>query len=64
MKEKIQKIYQDALVYLKSLNWIVLLGIAAFSIALAIINNIRVDDAKSVDWIGSQEILEKPADVL
>ena len=64
MKERIQKIYQDALVYLKSLNWIVLLGIAAFSIALAIINNIRVDDAKSVDWIGSQEILEKPADIL
>ena len=64
MKERIQKIYQDVLVYLKSLNWIVLLGIAAFSSALAIINNIRVDDAKSVDWIGSQEILEKPADIL
>ena len=64
MKERIQKIYQDALVYLKSLNWIVLLGITAFSIALAIINNIRVDDAKSVDWIGTQDVLEKPADVL
>ena len=64
MKEKIQKIYQDALVYLKSLNWIVLLGIAAFSIALSIINNIRVEDAKSVDWIGTQDVLEKPADVL
>ena len=64
MKERIQKIYQDALVYLKSLNWIVLLGIAAFSIALAIINNIRVDDAKSVDWICTQDVLEKPADVL
>ena len=64
MKEKIQKIYQDALVYLKSLNWIVLLGFAAFSIALAIINNIRVDDAKSVDWIGTQDVLEKPADIL
>ena len=64
MKERIQKIYQDVLVYLKSLNWIVLLGIAAFSIALAIINNIRVDDAKSVDWIGSQDVLEKPADIL
>ena len=50
--------------YLKSLNWIVLLSIAAFSIALAIINNIRVEDAKSVDWIGSQEILEKPGEVL
>ena len=64
MKEFIQKIKTDALAYLNSLNWIVLLGIAAFSIALAIINNIRVDDAKSVDWIGSQEILEKPADIL
>ena len=64
MKEFIQKFYQNALVYLKSLNWIVLLGIAAFCIVLAIINNIRVEDAKSVDWIGSQEILEKPADIL
>lgn len=64
MKERIRKIYQDVLVYLKSLNWIVLLGIAAFSIALAIINNIRVDDAKSVDWIGTQDVLEKPADIL
>ena len=64
MKEFIQKIKKDTLAYLKSLNWIVLLGIAAFSIALAIINNIRVDDAKSVDWIGSQEILEKPAEIL
>ena len=64
MKDRIQKIYQDALVYLKSLNWIVLLGIAAFNIALTIINNIRVDDAKSVDWIGTQDVLEKPADIL
>ena len=64
MKEFIQKFYKNALVYLKSLNWIVLLGIAAFCIVLAIINNIRVEDAKSVDWIGSQEILEKPADIL
>ena len=64
MKEFIQKIKIDALTYLKSLNWIVLLGIAAFCIVLAIINNIRVEDAKSVDWIGSQEILEKPADIL
>lgn len=50
--------------YAKSLNWIVLLGIAAFCIALAIINNIRVEDSKSVEWIGSQEILEKPAEIL
>lgn len=50
--------------YLKSLNWIVLIGIAIFCIALAIINNIRVDDAKSVDWIGSQDVLAKPAEIL
>ncbi|MCL4100790.1 hypothetical protein SAMN05720766_105119 [Fibrobacter sp. UWH9] len=50
--------------YLKSLNWIVLLGIAAFCVILAIVNNIRVEDSKSVEWIGSQEILEKPADIL
>ena len=64
MKEFFEKLKNNALIYLKSLNWIVLLGIAAFCIVLAIINNIRVDDAKSVNWIGSQEILEKPADIL
>lgn len=50
--------------YLKSLNWIVLLGIAIFCVILAIINNIRVDDAKSVEWFGSQDVMEKPAEVL
>ena len=50
--------------YLKSLNWIFLLGLAAFCIALAIVNNIRVEDSKSVDWIGSQEIFAKPDEVL
>ena len=64
MKEFIQKIKKDALTYLKSLNWIILLGIAAFCIVLAIINNIRVEDSKSVNWIGSQEILEQPAAIL
>lgn len=64
MKTKFQKILEQAKAYLKSLNWIVLLGIAAFCIALAIINNIRVSDEKSVDWIGTQDIMEKPADIL
>ena len=50
--------------YLKSLNWIFLFGLAAFCIALAVINNIRVEDSKSVEWIGSQEILAKPDEVL
>ena len=64
MRDFITKIKGCSLAYLKSLNWIVLLGFALFSIALAVLNNIRVDDAKSVTWIGSQEILEKPADIL
>ena len=64
MKQILTKIADALKGYLKSLNWIVLLGLAAFSIALAIINNIRVDDAKSVECIGSQEILEKPDEVL
>ena len=64
MKQKLIKILNALKGYLKSLNWVVLLGLAAFCIALAIINNIRVEDSKSVDWIGSQEILAKPDEVL
>lgn len=50
--------------YAKKLNWAVLLGIAAFSILLAIANNLRVDKDKSVEWFGTQDVMEKPADVL
>ena len=64
MKSIALKVFDNIKTYLKSLNWIVLLGIAAFCIALAVINNIRVEDSKSVDWIGSQEILAKPDEVL
>ncbi len=64
MKELVQKFYKHTLDYLKSLNWIVLLGIAVFCIVLAIVNNVRVSDDKSVDWIGTQDVMEKPADIL
>ncbi|GEM_PF-836395 len=50
--------------YLKGLNWKVLLGIAAFSILCAIVNNLRAPEDKSVEWWGSQDIMEKPEDVL
>ena len=50
--------------YAKKLNWYVLLGIAAFAIILAIVNNIRVSDDKSVECIGTQDVMEKPADIL
>ena len=64
MKAKFQKILEASIAYLKSINWIILLGIAAFCIILAIVNNIRVSDDKSVDWIGTQDVMEKPADIL
>ena len=54
MSIKENKIFLFCKNYLKSLNWIVLLGIALFCIALAIVNNIRVDDAKSVTWMPSR----------
>lgn len=53
MKEKL-------LNYIKSFNWKFLFIFAAVCILLAILNNIRVDDSKSVEWIGSQEVFEKP----
>ncbi|MBR4008661.1 hypothetical protein [Fibrobacter sp.] len=64
MKEHIEKIPGLVIEYLKSLNWVVLLGIALFCIILAIVNNIRVGEGKSVEWIGSQDVMEKPADIL
>ena len=50
--------------YAKKLNWFVLIGIALFCIILAVVNNIRVGEGKSVEWIGSQDVMEKPADIL
>ena len=64
MKERIKKIPGLVIEYLKSLNWVVLLGIALFCIILAIVNNIRVGEGKSVEWIGSQDVMEKPANIL
>jgi hypothetical protein len=64
MKERIEKIPGLVIEYLKSLNWVVLLGIALFCIILAIVNNIRVGEGKSVEWIGTQDVMEKPADIL
>lgn len=64
MKQKFQDITKAGITYLKSLNWIVLMGLAVFCIVLAIVNNIRLDGEKSVEWIGTQDVMEKPADVL
>ena len=56
--------FSAAKAYAKKLNWVVLIGIAVFCIVLAVVNNIRVGEGKSVDWIGSQDVMEKPAEVL
>lgn len=64
MKNKLNALLKICLDYLKSFNWVVLVGIAVFCIILAIVNNIRVSDDKSVDWIGTQDVMEKPADIL
>ncbi|MCQ2055429.1 MAG: hypothetical protein MJY82_09100 [Fibrobacter sp.] len=64
MKPFFKKAFDKSVTYLKTLNWIILLGIAAFCIVLAVVNNIRVNDDKSVDWIGTQDVMEKPADIL
>lgn len=57
-------LFSAAKAYAKKLNWFVLIGIALFCIVLAIVNNIRVGEGKSVEWIGSQDVMEKPAEVL
>lgn len=46
--------------YIKSFHWKFLFLFAAFCIALAIINNLRMSDDKSVEWFGTQEVLAKP----
>ena len=45
--------FSAAKAYAKKLNWFVLIGIALFCIVLAIVNNIRIGEGKSVEWIGS-----------
>jgi len=46
--------------YLKSLNLKYLLGLIGLVLVLAILNNIRSPEERSVRWVGSQEVLETP----
>ncbi|MCK9183218.1 MAG: hypothetical protein M0P13_10140 [Fibrobacteraceae bacterium] len=55
MKDKI-------LEYIKSLHWKFLFIAAAFCIGLAIVNNLRVTEEKSVAWLGTQDVLTKPGE--
>jgi hypothetical protein len=46
--------------FIKSLNLKFLIGLGLFCILAAIANNLRAPEGKSVEWIGGQEVLEKP----
>jgi hypothetical protein len=46
--------------FLKNLNIKFLVGLGLFCILAAIVNNLRAPEDKSVEWIGGQEVLEKP----
>ena len=45
----------------QSFNWKFLIIAAVFCAAAAVVNNIRVDSSKSVEWIGTQPVMQKPA---
>jgi hypothetical protein len=60
MKTIICNIKTNTFHYIKSLNWKMLVILGIFCVVLAILNNIFVDESKSVEWIGSQPVLEVP----
>jgi len=45
---------------MKNLNFKFLVGLGLFCILAAVVNNLRAPEAKSVEWIGGQEVREKP----
>lgn len=49
---------KQVLNFVRNLNWKFLIGVTVFSLFMAIANNIRVEESKSVEWIGGQPILE------
>jgi len=46
--------------FLKSLNIKFIIGLGLFCVLAAVVNNLRAPEGKSVEWIGGQEVLEKP----
>mgnify|MGYP007056010210 FL=1 len=60
MKTIICNIKTKVFDYIKTLNWKMLLILGVFCIVLAVLNNIFVDESRSVEWIGSQPVLEVP----
>lgn len=50
--------------YAKAFNLKFLIGLAVFCLLAAVVNNLRAPEGKAVEWFGTQDILEKPADLL
>jgi len=48
------------IIWIKKLNFKFLIGLSLFCIAAGIVNNLCAPEGKTVEWIGGQEVLEKP----
>jgi len=46
--------------WIKKLNFKFLIGFSLFCIAAGVVNNLSAPKDKSVEWIGGQDVLEKP----
>jgi hypothetical protein len=46
--------------FFKTLNIKFIIGLGLFCVLAAVVNNLRAPEDKSVEWIGGQEVLEKP----
>jgi hypothetical protein len=46
--------------FIKNLSFKFIIGLGLFCILAAVANNLRAPEGKSVEWVGGQEILEKP----
>ncbi|GHV11914.1 hypothetical protein AGMMS49938_03470 [Fibrobacterales bacterium] len=46
--------------FLKTLSIRYLVVLGALCVVAAVVNNLRVPQEKQVEWIGGQEVLEKP----
>ena len=43
---------QELVILLKHFNWVVLIALLTLSVGLGLVNNLRVDDEKRVNWFG------------
>ena len=46
--------------FINNLSFKFIIGLGLFCVLAAIANNLRAPEGKAVEWIGGQEILEKP----